>query len=86
MSHRTAQMVITDPPYNISIDGNVCGSGRIKHQDFVMAAGEMSAAEFTDFLERAFSNLAVHSIKGSVHFVFIDWLLCVGARVVRVGL
>ena len=72
MAGRTAQMVITDPPYNIPI-GNVCGSGRIKHQDFVMAAGEMSAAEFTDFLEKAFSNLAVHSIEGSVHFVFQDW-------------
>ncbi len=73
MSDRTAQMVITDPPYNIPIDGNVCGLGRIKHPDFVMAAGEMSAAEFTAFLEKAFSNLAAHSIEGSVHFVFMDW-------------
>jgi DNA modification methylase len=73
MSDRTAQMVITDPPYNVPIDGNVCGLGRIKHQDFVMAAGEMSAAEFTAFLEKAFSNLAAHSIEGSIHFVFMDW-------------
>ncbi len=73
MSDRTAQMVITDPPYNVPIDGNVCGSGRIKHEDFVMAAGEMSAAEFTAFLEKAFSNLAAHSIEGSIHFVFMDW-------------
>ena len=73
MSYRTAQMVITDPPYNIPIHGNVCGLGRIKHPDFVMAAGEMSAAEFTAFLERAFSNLAAHSIEGSIHFVFMDW-------------
>src|SRR5688572_31771801 len=45
-----AQMVFTDPPYNVPIDGHVCGSGAVKHREFAMAAGEMSEAEFTDFL------------------------------------
>ena len=66
-------MVLIDPPYNVPIDGNVCGSGAIKHRDFVMAAGEMSEAEFSGFLETAFRNLAANSVDGSIHYVFMDW-------------
>ena len=73
MAGRTAQMVITDPPYNLRIDGHVCGLGRTKHDDFVMAAGEMTPEQFTAFLERTLSNLAAFSIDGSIHFVFMDW-------------
>ncbi len=73
MAGRTAQMVITDPPYNLRIDGHVCGLGRTKHDDFVMAAGEMTPEQFTAFLERTLSNLAASSIDGSIHFVFMHW-------------
>lgn len=31
-----AQFVFTDPPYNVPIDGHVCGLGRIRHKDFAM--------------------------------------------------
>jgi hypothetical protein len=31
-----AQFVFTDPPYNVPIDGHVCGLGRIRHRDFAM--------------------------------------------------
>jgi len=37
-----AQMVFTDPPYNVPIAGHVGGSGAVKHREFVMASGEMS--------------------------------------------
>ena len=40
-----AQMVFTDPPYNVVIDGNVSGLGRVRHREFAMASGEMSEAE-----------------------------------------
>ena len=68
-----ANLVFTDPPYNVAIDGNVCGSGRIKHPNFVMASGEMTEAEFTGFLTTAMSNLAQFSSDGSIHFMCIDW-------------
>lgn len=68
-----AQMVFIDPPYNVRIDGHVCGSGRIRHPEFVMASGEMSAAEFTAFLMLALANLAASSIDGAIHFVCMDW-------------
>jgi DNA modification methylase len=31
-------LICTDPPYNVPIDGHVCGSGRIRHRNFAMAA------------------------------------------------
>jgi hypothetical protein len=66
-------MVFTDPPYNVRIDGHATGLGTIQHKDFKMASGEMSPAEFTDFLSRVCSLLATHSADGSIHFVCMDW-------------
>ena len=34
-----AQFVFTDPPYNVQIDGHVCGLGRIHHDNFAMGCG-----------------------------------------------
>jgi DNA modification methylase len=68
-----AQMIFADPPYNVRIDGNVCGLGTVKHPDFAMASGEMSEAEYTAFLKDALGNLSRHSIDGSVHFISMDW-------------
>jgi DNA modification methylase len=66
-----AQLVVTDPPFNVKIDGNVCGKGR--HREFVMASGEMSKAEFIGFLRQVFTNLAAASIDGALHYVYMDW-------------
>ena len=68
-----ADLVFTDPPYNVPISGHAGGSGAIKHREFVMASGEMTASEFTSFRERSFKNLAAHSVDGSIHFVCMDW-------------
>lgn len=73
LGRKKAQIVFTDPPYNIPIDGHVCGSGLIKHRDFAMAVGEMSEAEYTEFLRIAFRHLVKHSIGGSLHYVFMHW-------------
>ena len=45
---RLADMVITDPPYNVPISGHVSGTGA--HDEFRMASGEMSGTEFSAFL------------------------------------
>lgn len=68
-----AEMVFTDPPYNVPIDGHVCGLGSVKHRDFPMASGEMSSAAFTRFLSTAFGNLASSSVDGAIHYVCMDW-------------
>lgn len=73
MAARRAAMVFTDPPYNVAIDGNVCGKGAVHHREFAMASGEMSAVEFVAFLSTSLKLLAAHSSKGSVHFVCMDF-------------
>lgn len=73
MDGMCAQMIFTDPPYNVPVEGHVCGLGRIKHREFAMACGEMSSTQFTDFLRRAFENMVAHSLDGSIHFICMDW-------------
>jgi DNA modification methylase len=73
MGDERAQMVFTDPPYNVAIGGNVGGLGKIKHGEFAMASGEMSVSQFIKFLKQIFKVLVTFSIDGSVHFVCIDW-------------
>lgn len=73
MKGRKANLVFTDPPYNVKIDGNVCGNGAVRHREFAMASGEMGESEFVDFLSKALGYLRIHSEDGSVHFICMDW-------------
>ena len=73
MAGKSAQMVFTDPPYNVKIQGHVGGSGKVQHREFAMAAGEMSPAEFTNFLTTALTRLAENSANGSIHYICMDW-------------
>jgi DNA modification methylase len=73
MDGEKAEMVFTDPPYNVAIEGNVSGLGKVRHREFAMASGEMNKAEFTEFLSSAFANLVDFSCDGSIHFVCMDW-------------
>ncbi len=73
MAGEFAQMVFTDPPYNVPIEGHVSGLGEVKHREFAMASGEMDQAQFTAFLTTAFRNLALHSVDGSIAFICMDW-------------
>ena len=73
MGEDRARAVFTDPPYNVKIDGHVCGSGAVKHRDFAMAAGEMDATTFTGFLEGSLQAMADVSLDGAIHFVCMDW-------------
>ncbi|MFZ1962449.1 MAG: DNA methyltransferase [Roseiarcus sp.] len=66
-------LICTDPPYNVPIDGHVCGSGRIRHRDFAMGVGEMSQEQFTKFLVDALSLAAARCRDGAIAFVFMDW-------------
>src|SRR3569833_279128 len=80
-----AQCVFTDPPYNVPIEGHVSGRGRVHHDEFVMASGEMSPEQITLFLETAFQNLAAYSADGSLHYHCMDWrhlpeILAAGSR------
>ena len=66
-------LVFTDPPYNVPIDGHVCGLGRIRHREFAMGAGEMSREGFTAFLQLTLGHAAVACRNGAIAFVCMDW-------------
>ena len=68
-----AQMVFTDPPYNVRIDGHVGGRGAIKHREFVMASGEMTNEQFQNFLSTFLGQTNACVCDGAIGFVCMDW-------------
>ena len=79
----TADLVLTDPPFNVRVDGNVSGVGKVRHEEFAMASGEMSEVEFTSFLSTFLGCSKARSKDGAILFVFMDWrhlfeLTCAG--------
>ena len=68
-----AQMVFTDPPYNVPIDGHVTGLGKVRHAEFAMASGEMSDDAFAAFLADVLGFVRDHSQDGAIAFVCMDW-------------
>jgi DNA modification methylase len=68
-----AAAAITDAPYNLRIDGHVSGNGRTTHREFAMASGEMSEADFTDFLHQTFQRISAYCRDGALIYSFMDW-------------
>ncbi len=73
MQGEVADLVFTDPPYNVAIDGNVCGLGSVKHREFAFASGEMSESQFTRFLAETLGNMSRVLRNGAIAFVCMDW-------------
>lgn len=73
MQGEVADAVFSDPPYNCPVSGHVCGNGKIKHDEFAMASGEMSDEEFQSFLAAIIALLIAFSKDGSLHYLCIDW-------------
>ena len=72
MNGHTADMIFTDPPYNVKVS-EISGLGKFHHKEFAMASGEMSEQEFIDFLSSVFSNMIAVSKDGSIHYICMDW-------------
>ena len=68
---KQADLVLTDPPFNIAIEGD--WSGRVGEANIATASAEISEDQFvallTAFLQRSKENTK----DGSVLFVFTDW-------------
>jgi DNA modification methylase len=73
MGNEQADLIFTDPPYNVPIDGHVCGLGRIRHRSFAMGVGEMSSQAFTTFLQETLGHAASVARDGAIAFVCMDW-------------
>jgi DNA modification methylase len=68
-----AAVVFTDPPYNVKIDGHVCGSGAIKHREFAMASGELTKNGFACFLTESLELASSHAARGAIIYACMDW-------------
>jgi DNA modification methylase len=73
LERERTNLVFTDPPYNVPIDGHVCGLGRIRHREFAMGAGEMSREAFAAFLQVTLGHAAASCRDGAIAFVCMDW-------------
>src|SRR6185437_2008543 len=50
MGEERADVIFTDPPYNVRIDGHVSGNGKVRHREFAQGSGELSRDQFVRFL------------------------------------
>jgi DNA modification methylase len=84
MASERARVVFTDPPYNVPISGHVMGKGAHQHREFAMARGEMTEAEFAEFIAGFIKPVIAFCANGAVNFICMDWrglraLLTVGS-------
>lgn len=73
LGDQKVEVVLTDPPYNVPIKGNVSGLGKKVHDEFVMASGELDASQWQDFLDTLMVRMGENSATGAVIFAFMDW-------------
>jgi len=67
MGHDQAQIVFADAPYNVPNAGHVTKGAGVR--EFEMARGEMSSAEFTEFLHTVSVNMLDHMNSGAVAYL-----------------
>lgn len=65
----TIRQHLSDPPFDVPTRA-ISSTGR--HDDFAMAAGEMSPGEFTRFLRRYLSTALPHLADGALVYAFMD--------------
>jgi DNA modification methylase len=73
LGNERVDLIFSDPPPNVRIDGDVQGCGQIRHREFAMGVGEMTSAEYTIFLERTLASAAERCRDGAIAFVCMDW-------------
>lgn len=73
MPDEAAEIVFTDPPYNVAIDGHVKRNPAPGTREFVMASGEMSSGQFTDFLREFLAKTCKVLEDGAIAYVCMDW-------------
>ena len=70
--HR-ADLVFTDPPWNVAINGHVLSKSNKRHDEFVQASGEMSDEEFVQFLDSAIERIKAVCADGGLLYVCMDF-------------
>jgi hypothetical protein len=67
------RLMFTDAPYNVPVAGHIRGKGRVRHEEFVMASGELDDTSFISFLQSYMSHAVAHSLPGALHLSCMDW-------------
>jgi DNA modification methylase len=67
-----AELVVADAPYNVEIEGNVSGLGKVQHSNFLDGCG-LTYEQFVQFLRTVFVLLVSNTVDGAIHFLFMDW-------------
>lgn len=73
LDQEVAAGVFTDPPFNVPIQGHVCGKGSIQHPEFIMGSGEMSPEAFQTFLQEFLRCTTQVTADGGILYACIDW-------------
>ena len=73
LGNERVDLIFTDPPHSVPIDGDVGGYGQGRQREFAMGVGEMTSAELTILLERTLAFAAERCRDGAIAFVCIDW-------------
>jgi DNA methylase len=73
MGTEIAEMMFTDPPFDLPVESHGSGSGAIEHTDVAVASGQLSPPAYQIFLRTALGHAASHSINGAIHYVCMDW-------------
>jgi DNA modification methylase len=68
-----AAVVFADSPFNVRVNGHVGGKGAIKHPEFVMGSGEMSAEAFQAFQTAWIAQAAAVTAAGGLLYFASDW-------------
>jgi hypothetical protein len=66
-----ADIVFADPPYNVPNTGHAFTRDDVR--EFVVAHGELSSEQFTDFLKVAAAHVAANVRDGAVIYICMDW-------------
>lgn len=74
MAGEIAEMAVIDPPFNVKTQGHIStGTGKARHREFVVGAGELSDPAFTALLRASFRQLARNTVNGAIIYVFMDF-------------
>ena len=73
LDRKPVGLVVTDPPYNVSVRDHVGGRGKIKHDEFAFASGELTRKQFRRFLKDALKVMLASAADGALLYIFMDW-------------
>ncbi len=73
MNEEEAEVVVTDPPFNVPVNGHVGGKGAVKHSEFVMGSGEMTPEIFEAFQAEWVERASACLMPGALLYIASDW-------------